>query len=341
MSAQITASAIVTRTQAAFWLAPHERYPVDCGGLPAGQTGGLDHAVNATTLSQFVVEKTVKFYGDAIPNLVTVDTTWSVPSSHRSANIEGVTAYLPRSFGIFLEYDPIARSLRRIVPGETDTAAQHTTKAVILSRLDGGDAMGAFAPAILQDPALGYMALFDFPKADAPTTKWSCMFYVRNLSAGHRYQQRCNLALGSVDQVLDAIDSYTGNSQKAAAIRPFYRSYRPPMHRIASSYRDAVSDGFRFELTAFHSFTQGGQGRRPIYLCGGKNALDTIGTAKERCRGVTGQLAGYVAIAAASGLVPLYRFENAVTGDVLTTISANEGADNGYRSRTILGYVRN
>lgn len=337
------AGEMVTRTKAAFWLAPGEHYlpPSSdyegyCSGPAEGRKNGARQARNKTILSDFVVEKKLRFDTE-IPNLLTVDTTWTMPSAHASANIEALTAYLPRSFGIFLVYDPQTKNLTGVSASDIDSDRQHTTKAVIISRLGGREAMGAFAPAIMENPALGYMSFFDFPNADAPTTKWACLFYREKIKAGIPYTEKCNVAIGTVGDVIKAIDLYQEKNKKADLTSPVYRFYKAPIHRMALSYDDGSSDGFNFEKTAFHVFINDGPGLKRIDLCSEASGRSVFIEKTDQCRAGHRRLAGYVGIHADAGLVPLFSFRQG--NDVLVTTDRQEGVQNGYELLSVIGYV--
>jgi len=336
------AGELVTRTKASFWLAPGERYlpPSSdyhgyCSGEAIGRKNGAREARNKTVLSDFVVEKKLRF-DKTTRNLLVVDTTWLMPSVHASANIEALTAYLPRSFGIFLVYDPQTKTLTGASASEVDSDRQHTTKAVIISRLGGREAMGAFAPAIMENPALGYMSFFDFPNADAPTTKWACLYYREHIKANKTYTYNCNVAVGTVDEVIKAIDiysEYNGTFQ----IVPVFRFFKAPIHRFALSYRDGSSDGFSFEKTAFHMFLDGGPGLKRIDLCSESDGRSAFVEEADQCPEGHRRLAGYVSIRANAGLIPLFSFQH--SKDVFVTTDRREGLQNGYVLRSIIGYV--
>lgn len=326
-----------TQTRPAFWLSANEHYGRDCN--PALPNRG-QRAINTVAVSNFILNRTSQFHSNAIPNVIDVNVSWTMASSHAFTNTEASTGYLPHSFRTFLTYDRAQRRLTKVVATPQDSPAQHTRLPVIIAQANGRHAMGAWSPAIMTGTPRSYMAYFDFFDDPNPTTKWACVFGQTNVRQGEVYSYSCPVAVGTVDEVISAINRYPVPGQQLGSMIPIYRFYRYPKHFMTKSYTEGANAGFTFETTGYRAFASGGSGRRALYRCYNPQSGGHFVSSSSGCEGFRQEgTLGYAANQAASGLVPLYRFYRANTADHLITVTFQEGLSGGYRYEGILGYV--
>ncbi len=249
---------------------------------------------------------------------------------------------LPATFNTFLTYDRVSRTLTKVVATATDSPSQHTAFPVIIAQPNGLHAMGAWSPAIMANPNRGYMAYLNFSSGADPTTKWSCVFGETNITTGSVYSYSCPIAVGTVDEVVKAIDAYPVPGQTVTTMVSVYRFYKNLQHFMTRSYSEAASAGFNFETTGFHLFVNGGANRRALYRCFNPANGDHFVSTQSNCEGRRGEgILGYASTSQVAGLLPLYRFYKANTSDHLITVNYNEGSQGGYAYEGILGYVAN
>lgn len=161
-------------------------------------------AQNRVLLSDYLISKTVEF-SDTIANLVSVNIEFRFPEARRTASIEALTAYLPKQFTSFFSYDLAARKLTTL---QTDSVGAMTMHPLIVATVDGRNAMGIISPDIARRlPSQGYYAYFYFTGL-AGAAKWSCVFNEFQIAAGSTLHYRCPIAVGTVDEVIRAFDSY-------------------------------------------------------------------------------------------------------------------------------------
>lgn len=191
---------LTTETKPAFWLGPREPYGKACS--PARpETSAQNNAV----LSNYLIKRTTRFYGPAIPNLLLIDISMTFPEQRRSASIEALTGYLPANFTSFYSYDPAARRLQRL---QAATKAGRTNIPMIVATPDGRNAFGVFSKAIASAPPdRAYYAYFYFPEGGA-TAKWACVFGEFGIRAGATFNYSCPIAVGSLKEVTTAFDVY-------------------------------------------------------------------------------------------------------------------------------------
>lgn len=320
-----------TQTRAAYWLAPGQNY-----GRPCSPSTSISTAQNKTVLSNYRIGRVTRFYGAAIPNLLVVDTTFMIPENRNSASIEALTGYLPPSFNSFLTYD---RNQRRLIKLSANSSNQRTQTPIIVSLPNGSSSMGVLSNEISTSSASGaeYYAYFYFTGSQA-TAKWSCVFSASNLVANSTLAYSCPIAVGTVDEVIAAMDAYPGAA--ASDFVPVYRFYKYPQHFMTRSYSEAAGAGFTFETTGFRLFKTGGSGRAPLYRCYNPGNRDHFASRQSNCEGQNQEgVLGYVATGPGGGLVKLYRFFRANTADHLITVNYSEGANNGYAYEGELGYA--
>ena len=322
---------LTTQTRPAFWLAPGQNYGKPCSPFTSATT-----AQNTSVLSNYTIGRTTRFYGPAAPNLLVIDTSFTVPENRISASVEALTAYLPPAFTSFLTYDRDSRTLIKLT---ATNAVQQTSTPLIVALPNGSSAMGAMSGGIpSSDPNRpSYYGYIYYPGNNA-TAKWSCVFNELNLTAGSTYHYTCPIAVGTVDEVIAAMDAYPG--QAASQMVPVFRFYKYPQHFMTRSYSEAAGAGWTFETTGFHLFGTGGPGLLPMYRCYNASNSDHFVSTQSNCEGYNQEGAlGYAAAAQSGNLVPLYRFYKGNTKDHLITVNYSEGVNGGYAYEGVLGYV--
>jgi hypothetical protein len=190
LSIEAHGNALKTRTQLAFWLAPHE----NSFGRPA---------LNATKLSNHLLEKHVCIGFQNLPNVIQYDVQFSVPENetHHFAQFEALTGYMPYHFNQFWILKPDAISLERLSDGPGEQAFP-----VVFSNETKTHAMGVFSP---DQPSTGFESAGygRFRFLQEQVVKWNCTFRVRkseNIKTGD-YRFAVFVAIGSLQQVQDAL----------------------------------------------------------------------------------------------------------------------------------------
>lgn len=200
LSISNTGNVLRTVTRPAFWLAPGQNY-----GRPCSPRSAITTAQNQSILSDYKIARTTSFYGPAIPNLIRVAVTVTIPEKHNMASIEALTGYLPASFNSWFQYDRASRRLERL---KASSANQRTTLPLIVATADGKNAMGISSPGITgANPAQAYFAYFTFG-GKSRSSKWACVYGHGPISAGTRLSYTCLIAVGTVDEVISALNSY-------------------------------------------------------------------------------------------------------------------------------------
>lgn len=321
---------LTTQNRSAYWLLPGENYGQACSPSTTATT-----AQNTTVLSNYTISRTTSFY-PSIPNLIQADTTFTIPEDRSSASIEALTGYLPSTFNSWLKYDRASRTLVKLYGNGTN---QQTTSPVIVSQSNGQHAMGAISPGITGADPQAYFAYFTFGGTH-PTAKWSCVYGHGPMTAGTQLTYTCLMAVGTVDEVIAALNAYPMPGQTLSPMVPVYRFYKYPQHFMTLSYTEAAGAGFTFETTGFHLFPTGGSGYQALYRCYNPYSHDHFVSTQSTCEGFNQEgTLGYAATQAGSGLVPLYRFYRSNTADHLITVNYSEGSSNGYAYEGTLGYV--
>ena len=323
----ISGAGNVLKTQAnpAYWLAPGANYGKACG-LTKATT-----AQNTTVSSNTIFTKTVAFGYAGIANLIQYDVNWNVPATYSSSSVEADTAYLPSEFSVFLGYDAPTKSLNPLSganPGST------TNLPVIVATTDGANAMGAISARPNQSGAnQQYYAYF----TSGSVSKWSCVFGInQTIPAGTNLSFSCPVVVGTVDEVIAAMNRYPSSSSGEI---PVFRFFRSPHHFPTTSYKEGASAGFTLEGTSFRVYPNNGGGAYvPLYRCLRPSGPDHFASTQSNCEGTNVEgTYGYISPAAGSGLTALYRFYNSGTGDHLVTTNYNEGS--GITYEQTLGYV--
>lgn len=331
---------LTSRTRPAYWLEAGQSAPGFCNPNLPYPYSTYTTAQNPTNLSNFQVQRTSRFYGSAIPNVIEVDVTWTIPSGFDTVHTEASTAYLPATFNTFLTYDRASRRLTKVAATATDSAAQHTRLPVIIAQANGRHAMGAWSPSIMTGNGNEYMAWLNFSGYSNPSTKWSCVFGEVTNGASAQFSYSCPIAVGTVDEVISAINAYPVPGQTLGSMIPVFRFYRYPQHFMTKSYSEAANAGFTFETTGYRAYASGGSGRHALYRCFNPGNGDHFVSTQSNCEGFNQEgTLGYASSQSASGLVPLYRFYKANTADHLVTVNYSEGSQGGYVYEGILGYV--
>jgi hypothetical protein len=318
-----------TSTQAAYWLAPNENYGQACSPSTTATT-----AQNQTVLSNYTISRTTTFDPSAA-NLIRSDTTFTIPENRSSASIEALTGYLPSTFNSWLGYDRSSRTLVQLYGSSTN---QQTTQPVIVTQSNGQNAVGVISPGITgSNPGSAYFAYFTFGGTN-PTSKWSCVYGQGAMTPGTQLTYTCLMAVGTVDEVIAALNAYPMPGQALSPMIPVYRFYKYPQHFPTLSYTEGAAAGFTFETTGFHVFPTGGAGYQALYRCYNAYSHDHFVSTQSTCEGYNQEGSyGYAATQSAPGLVPLYRFYKSNTSDHLITVNYSEGA--GYTYEGTLGYV--
>jgi hypothetical protein len=175
-----------TTTQMAFWLRPGEK-----------SLGNL--ARNEKPLSDHLLIKRVQIGYKNLPHAIQYDATFTVPAgeSHRYAQFEAVTGYMPAEFGKFYAYDEKNNAMLPLSDGPGEQ-----TRPVVLATASGSHAMGVFSP---DQPSRGFenagYGRFRFERERV--TKWNSVFRIRN-AAGIQpgdYHFRNFVVVGTLDDV--------------------------------------------------------------------------------------------------------------------------------------------
>ena len=154
---------LTTRTRMAFWLAP-------------GMKSGGHVALNDRLLSDHVLTKHVRIGRPGMDHVLDYRVKFTVPDDrpHTYLQVEGLTGYMPWTFGEELRFDAASSTL---VPLPRHNGEQRDP--VVLSTSSGAHAMGIFTPyrPPAGQPAVGY-GRFQFEHDKV--VKWNCVFRLRS-----------------------------------------------------------------------------------------------------------------------------------------------------------------
>jgi len=155
------ANQLQTTSQMAFWLRPD--------GLSLGHP-----ARNTTVLSDHLLTKRVQIGFENFSQVLQYDVTFGVPlgESHRYAQFEALTGYMPATFERFWSFDPRQKRLTPLSDGPGEQS-----HPVVLAKADGSAAMGILArdatPAGMTGPGYGR-----FRFAAERVVKWNCVYRI-------------------------------------------------------------------------------------------------------------------------------------------------------------------
>lgn len=179
-----------TRTRMAFWLRPGE----SSEGRPAR---------NRTALSNHIVRKKVTIGGEGLDHVLEYRVCFTVPrgESHRYAQFEAVTGYMPEEFSRFLAYDP---GRGEVIPLSDGPGEQELP--VLFSTPSGSHAMGVYSP---DQPSDGFekAGYGRFRFSAQRVVKWNCVFRMhdpRGVRAGD-HPFRTYVLVGSLEDVTAAM----------------------------------------------------------------------------------------------------------------------------------------
>jgi hypothetical protein len=154
---------------------------------------------NTQKLSEHILTKRVQIGSGDLPHAIEYDVVFTLPKgeTHRYAQFEGVTGYMPPEFSRFWTFRATTGELQPL-----DDGPGEQPHPVVLATPDGGHAMGVYSP---DQPSPGYETAgygrFRF-KAEK-VNKWNCVFRLNSkevIEAGdYRFKQY--VVVGSLDEV--------------------------------------------------------------------------------------------------------------------------------------------
>lgn len=179
-----------TTTQMAFWLAP--------GEASEGQP-----ALNESVLSDHLVRKRVKIGYRDLPHVIQYDVVFTVPpgETHKYAQFEALTGYMPAEFGTFWGYDLATGNLLSLDDGPGEQVLP-----VVLATTNGSHAMGIYSP---DQPSPGFeqAGYGRFRFTEEKVVKWNCVFRARDeggIKPGE-HAFRLFVVVGSLDDVRESL----------------------------------------------------------------------------------------------------------------------------------------
>jgi len=180
-----------TSTQMAFWLNP-------------GENSQGRKALNNKALSEHILHKRVCLGAYQDPHVIQIDNTfqWPETESHRYAQFEVLTGYMPPAFSEFWRVELPSGELKPL-----DDGPGEQSDPVVLSTIDHQFAMGAFAVAkpdwIESKPGYGR-----FRFADEKVVKWNVVHRYRETPRLTKAQAsfRVLVFIGSLEQVRKLIE---------------------------------------------------------------------------------------------------------------------------------------
>lgn len=154
---------LTTRTRMAYWLAP-------------GMRSHGQFALNDRVLSDHVLTKHVRIGRPGMDHVLDYRVKFTVPGDrpHTYLQVEGLTGYMPWSFGEEFRFDAATSTLE---PLPRRNGEQRDP--VVLATSSGEHAMGVFTPyrPPAGQPAVGY-GRFQFEHDKV--VKWNCVFRLRS-----------------------------------------------------------------------------------------------------------------------------------------------------------------
>ena len=175
-----------TTNQMAFWLRP-------------GELSDSHPAKNTVELSNHLLTKRVTIGYLDLPNVIQYDVTFGVPigESHKYAQFEAVTGYMPAEFKRFVKFNVTSSQFEPLSDGPGEQNAP-----VTLSTEDGQYAMGVYSP---DQPSIGFenagYGRWNFGPQNV--VKWNCVFRLRNGEgiAAAEYSFRTFVIVGTLEDI--------------------------------------------------------------------------------------------------------------------------------------------
>lgn len=190
-----------THTDMAFWMAPGEPYPRDCGHSK------VRVAQNKTVTGGYTIDKTVTLQGSNIEIAMTIH----VPRAHEGGVFEVLTGYMPPEFASFLIVKDSALEPISDGPGEQQFP-------VILSTPDRNYAMGA----VCTGPGKITYGRFRFMNNPGSpgwnTVKWNAVYRQAHVEPGD-YKFACTVAVGSANAARMALATRMASSSSPSNAR--------------------------------------------------------------------------------------------------------------------------
>lgn len=188
---QVLDREIRTSTQMAFWLAP--------GELSSGRP-----ALNRSALSDHYLHKSIRLNAHINEHVIEYNNTFEVPASesHRFAQFEIVTGYMPAEFHSFWAYLPNEKRLKAL-----DDGPGEQTYPVVFATEDGQYAMGAMLDGwpdeMNSKPGYGR-----FRFEQERVVKWNVVMRYRALPSirSGSYSFRVLILVGTLNQVLETMN---------------------------------------------------------------------------------------------------------------------------------------
>jgi len=322
-----------TSTNMAFWLAPGQSNGgQECDKPYDTSTVATDYS---TIVSNVILNKTVSIGTNGIPNLISVQTDYYVPNTYSPASFI-FNGYMPTAFSNSLSYNPQNKTLTPLP--QVPAPGAGSTLPIITSTSDGASATGVISGSG-GSYAYGYIA--SPASSSVKIGFWNCGLTIGSVQAGSTNNVNCEIAFGTVDEDIAALNQYSGTSDVTT---PIYRFRKAPYLFWTTSYTQGATlwGAQNFNGTAYHVNPYGvSNSTTALYSCLRKNSTaDYFASISSTCEGQTVKgLLGYVSPGPGTGLTPLYRFYNSSLGIHLITTSYTEGtSDSGFTFDVVLGY---
>ena len=156
-------NSLQTTTQMGFWLRPGEK----SGGHPSK---------NTTRLSNHLLTKRVTIGYRNLPNVIQYNVTFGIPvgESHKYAQFEAVTGYMPPVFSRFQTVDLTTGKLSALSDGPGEQS-----QPIVFSTNSGSHAMGIYSP---DQPSAGFKnaGYGRWRFVAQKVVKWNCVFRIQN-----------------------------------------------------------------------------------------------------------------------------------------------------------------
>ncbi|MDA1230836.1 MAG: hypothetical protein O2856_08685 [Planctomycetota bacterium] len=175
-----------TTSQMAFWLRP-------------GEFSDGNPAKNSTELSDHLLTKRVTIGCLDLSSVIQYDVAFGVPigESHRFAQFEALTGYMPEEFRRFVVFDPVSGQFQPLTDGPGEQKYP-----IALSTDDGEFAMGVYSP---DQPSTGFenAGYGRWRFGPQRVVKWNCVFRLRDASgiAATDYSFRMYAIIGTLEDV--------------------------------------------------------------------------------------------------------------------------------------------